>query len=258
MANKTLYLQEELDDVAVDVAKLKQIVSMDDGRARALYGENVTIQRIGHLMINGNTAPMLGQDPAVWDRAIYIPWDAKYIGEADGPIDPSKSIFRQDKKVADHLTTLGSALLTVCLTDFTTCLKKFPEANSFRVPQCVTDLINAEREKINPVPVFLEKYLVKSPRARSLNIDSLHSAFHGFCRLRYIKNTMDYGAFQSALGKTKYELVPHGHTGELVMKEFVLNEAGLALSASESKKRGFVSADNMDIPHLFKRQRMNE
>ena len=103
MANKTLYLLEELDDVAIHTSKLKEIVSMDDGRARALYGDNMTIERIGHLMINGNTAPNLGQDPAVWDRAIYIPWDAKYIGETDGPIDPSKGIFRQDYKVKERL-----------------------------------------------------------------------------------------------------------------------------------------------------------
>ena len=248
---------EELDDVPIDTSRLKQYVSMDAGRGRDLYKGQVDIDRIGHVLINGNMAPNLGQDPAIWDRAIYIPWDAKYIGEDDGDVDPSKSIFRQDLKVKTRLMTLGSAMMTVCLTDFTHYLKKYPEANSFRVPQCVTELINAEREKINPVPVFLEKYLNKTIKARSVTIDNLHSAFHGFCRLRYNKNTMDYAAFQSALGKTKYELVTNVTTKELVIKDYVLNEAGLALFASESKKRGFVSADNMDIPHLFKRQRMN-
>lgn len=255
IANKTLYLLEELDDVAIHTSKLKEIVSMDDGRARALYGENQTIERIGHLMINGNSAPNLGQDPAVWDRAIYLPWEAKYIGESDGPIDPAKSIFRQDIKKRDELVKLGSALLTVCLTDFTNYLKKNPEANSFRIPQCVSELIATEKEKINPIPVFLEKYLEKKIGCRETTVECLHAAFHGFCRLRYIRSTMDYSTFQSNLAKTNFELITNAKS-ELVVKDYALKEAGAVLYKNESNKRGVISADNMDIPHLFKRQRM--
>jgi hypothetical protein len=253
LANKTLYLLEELDTVAIAESKLKLVVSMDDGRARALYGENQTVKHIGHLMINANNPPKLGQDPAVWDRTIYIPWDAKYIGE--GYINAEKGIFRRNKATYDRLVTLSSALLTVCLTEFTTYLKENPEATTFPVPECVSDLIATEKQKISPVPVFLEKHLFKAQGARSLTVETLHAAFHGFCRLRITAARMDYQAFHTALTKTKYELVTDVKS-QLVVKDYDLNEAGAALGQNESLKRGIISADNMDIPHLFKRQRM--
>jgi phage/plasmid-associated DNA primase len=254
IANKTLYLLEELDDVAIHTSKLKEIVSMDDGRARALYGDNQTIERIGHLMINGNTAPNLGDDQAVWDRAIYIPWDAKYIGEADGPIDPLKGIFRQDINKRDELVKLSSAFLTVCLTEFTSYLKKNPKANSFSIPLCVRNLIASEKEKITPIPGFLEKYLVKQVACTTTTVERLHTAFAGYCNQSYISKITDYSTFLGKLDKTKHELITNAK-GEKIVKDHALNEAGSALYVNESRKRGFVSADNMDIPHLFKRQR---
>lgn len=253
MAHKTLYLLEELDDVAIHTSKLKEVVSMDDARARALYGEHQNIERIGHLVINGNTAPNLGDDPAVWNRAIYIPWGAKYIGEADGPIDPSQGIFRQDYKKKDELVSLTSAFLTVCLHDFTNYLKANKEANSFRVPQVVKDLIRTERQKINPIPVFIEKCL-ENVMGLSVTMEVLHSAFHGFCRARYIKNAPDYSTFLDQVGRTNL-VITQAPDGVQRIDDHSLTEDGNKFYQHESNKQGFVSADNMDIPHLFKRQR---
>lgn len=257
MAHKTLYLLEELDDVAVHTSKLKEVVSMDDGRARALYGDNQTIERIGHLMINANNAPNLGEDPAVWNRAIYIPWDAKYIGESDGPINPSKGIFRQDYSKKNELVELSSAFMTVCLMDFTNYIKANPGANSFRVPFVVKHLIHSEKEKINPIPVFIDLYLFHQTTflPSQLTLQEMHTAFHGFCRLRYIKNNMDYTAFADKVGRTNIEIVSVNGK-EPYVKDYYLTEQGKELYKTESSKRGIISADNMDIPHLFKRQRL--
>lgn len=255
MAHKTLYLLEELDDVAIHTAKLKEVVSMDDARARALYGEHQNIERIGHLMINGNTAPNLGEDPAVWNRAIYIPWDAKYIGESDGPINPAQGVFRQDYRKKDELVSLTAAFMTVCLHDFTAYLKANPDAHAFRIPLCVQELIRAEKSKVNPIPVFIEKYLMKSANSTSLKMDVLHTAFHGFCRARYIKSSIDYTTFADKIGRTNLEVVSSNGT-EPCIKGYALSDEGVNLFKSESNKRGIVSADNLEIPLLFKRQKM--
>lgn len=254
MANKTLYLLEELDNVAIHATKLKEVVSMDDGRARGLYEGNQTIERIGHLMINGNSAPNLGTDEAVWNRAIYIPWEAKYIGVSDGPIDPARGIFRQDFQKAKELVDLTSAFMTVCLHAFTAFLKANPNASSFNIPQVVKDLIHAERQKINPVPVFVEKYMTKLQVGMLPNasMEILHTAFNGFCRVRYVKEPMDYATFAERLRHLSYIEMDDSN-----ITSHILTEEGMELYQNEAKKRGFISADNMDIPNLFKRQRQN-
>jgi len=256
MAHKTLYLLEELDNVAIHTSKLKEVVSMDDGRARPLYGENQNIKRIGHLMINGNTAPNLGTDPAVWDRAIYIPWDAKYVGADVASIDPANGIFRQDTKKKDELVKLTSAFLTVCLRDLTNYLKANPEASFFNTPACVKDLLALEKQKIDPIPVFLDNCLTPNPGYNGLTVQMMLIAFHGWCRQKYIRNTMDLNAFTDRVTRTKYEVVTQGTTESYVKGVGFTNDAS-AIYLGELNSRNFISADNLDIPTLFKRQRLN-
>lgn len=195
LQHKTLYLLEELPPGRVHSSLLKAVASQDTISGRALYKGQTTVDVRGKLLINANAAPDLGEEGPVWDRAIFIPWDTRYVQEGE-PVDPANYRMPSCNRKKEHLVSLADAFTTVCLKE----LHKFLNLPGNRdedgqllvteIPQpaCVRTLIMQEKEKGFPLKMFVKRCTRESPNAMDVTTTDLWDAYQDYIRHRNVRS----------------------------------------------------------------------
>lgn len=192
---KTLYLLEELPIGRIQSSLLKTITSRDTMRGRQLHSSMTSVDIIGKLIINSNTPPDLGEEGPVWDRAIYIPWDTRYV-HGDEKVDEANYRLPSDNAKKQQIVSLKSAFVTVCLTELTRFLN-LPghmddshkiTVSELPVPKCVVQLTEQEKERAFPLKMFVKHHMVEKP-GHKLDVIKFDQAYRGFLESRHIKYT---------------------------------------------------------------------
>lgn len=205
MEHKSCYLVEELPPKRVATSLIKQISSNEDTTGRQLYQEARTIEMRGKLMINTNNCPNIpGDESAVWDRMILIPFDIRYaMGDekADGdcilPSDPIK---------VENLIALKDAFLTVCLNEVFAFYRQSytpfigtPSVTEFPIPDMIKELVYKRKTEAFPLISFIAKYLKTSASGSALQ--SVYYAFLRYCKIRCSRVFENVDQFKDMLAK---------------------------------------------------------
>lgn len=176
---KTIYLLEELHAGGMHTQLLKQVAAMDTLTARGLYCATTDVELQGRLFINANTSPQLGEENAIWDRAVIIPWDTRYVS-GDEKVDIARYRLPSDNKKADYLETLTDAFLTVCLQALTKFLRANPTATEFPLPARV--IKNTQKHKDNMFPLnTMAKVATFAKENSRLSAQVFYDTYRGYC-----------------------------------------------------------------------------
>ena len=179
---------EEISGSKVDGSMIKKIVSQDLQSGRGLFGSNQEVKLDGKLMMNANVPPALGDEPAIWDRAVFIPWDTRYVQQGD-KVDLKKWKLPSSNTKKDEIVSLNSAFVSVCLWE----LHKFLTSNGnmasngtlnvseIPMPQCVRDKTNELRMRANPLMTFTKAHSKESIGQR-VKMNLFYLAFKGYTR----------------------------------------------------------------------------
>lgn len=267
--NKTLFLLEELPVGRIASSLLKSITSKDVMRGRQLHSSMTSVKIIGKLLINANTAPDLGEEGPVWDRAVYIPWDTRYVTGQE-QVDTANYRLPSDNAKKSRLLTLTSAFMTVCLKELHNFLKRhINEDGELTVselpqPQCVLDLVAKEKERAFPLKKFIKEYLKEDAEER-VCVHDFFNAYRGFLRTRNLRSSEsldDVLAKFCRVGLTY--CMSEGKHGDLEIPGFAMSEEGDKLAQREAINRGvnFVDVPGSSIRdgplgQAFKKQRLS-
>lgn len=167
---------------------IKKIVSQDLQSGRGLFGSNQEVKLDGKLMMNANVPPALGDEPAIWDRAVFIPWDTRYVQQGD-IVDIKKWQLPSSNIKKAEIISLNSAFVSVCLWE----LHKFISAggnmapngtltvSEIPLPQCVRDKTNELRMRANPLITFTKAHS-KEVIGQRVKMNLFYLAFKGYTR----------------------------------------------------------------------------
>lgn len=264
-ANKTLYLLEELPKGKLYTSKIKQITSKDDARGRALHQGHQTIKFIGKLLINANDVPQLGEESPVWDRAVFIPFDTRYVCSHEDP-DPSKFRLVSDNAKKDRIISLTSAFMTVCLKELHKFISNYKKDHNgimptnLNMPACVIELIEKEKEKAFPLKVFIKNYTREQLDSKHTTSTDFFNAFRGFCRIRNIRSSDTMDNIIDKLPRAGIQTCTT-ESDEMVILDRVLTEKAITMAEREAINTRQIDIPNPDsypINRGFKRQREND
>ena len=241
------------------------MTSRDDARGRGLHQSHQTIKFIGKLLINANSVPKLGEEAPVWDRAVFIPFDTRYVASHEKP-DPSKFRLPSDNGKKDRIVSLTSAFLTVCLKELYKFINNYKKKNNGSVPtdlplpKCVQTLIEQEKEKAFPLKVFIKNYTEEKLDSTSTSMTTFFNAFRGFCRVRNIRSTETMDNIMDKLPRAGIQTA--SNSGE----EVVILDRVLTARAEAMAEREAINTRQIDIPNpdqypinrCFKRQKEND
>lgn len=248
LANKTLYLVEELPVGRIHSSLLKMVASQDTIRGRQLYKGESDIELVGKLIINANSAPELGEEGPVWDRAVYIPWDTRYV-QAGDLVDVANFRLPSDNVKKGRLVKMTDAFVTVCLKE----LHLFLNAPGNRdqctgevlvtelpQPDCVRELVAKEKERGFPLKMFVKQYIKESVHGNrdEVTIEVMFHAYRGFLKSRNIRSqdTMDMIVEKFP----RVGLVAGFDThGEACVKGQYITDAGAQMAVAASRGMGF-------------------
>lgn len=248
MKHKTLYLVEEASGKALDAALLKKVVSQDTASGRALFGNNQEIEMEGKLVMNANIAPALGDEPALWDRAVFIPWDTRYVPQGEN-VDEKKWKLPSCNKKKDEIINLNSAFVSVCLwemhkflkmegnmtEDYTITVSEIP------LPACVREKTNELRMRANPLMTFAKTH-VKERIGSNVRMNQFYMAYKGYLRSMGMPDRSDQVQVMDKL--LTIPLLTCEENNAQFVKDITLSEAAILLAegqtiAQNPLKRGF-------------------
>jgi hypothetical protein len=248
-ANKTLYIMEELPKGKLYVSKLKQVTSRDDARGRGLHQSNQTIKFIGKLIINANQVPDLGEEAPVWDRAVFIPFDTRYVN-VNEKVDEKNWRLPSNNEKKNMIVELTSAFMTVCLKELHRFIATHKKNNAgdmptnIPLPECVQKLIDTEKEKAFALKVFIKKYTREavSDNTRFITMTTFFNAYRGFCRQRNIRS---YETLDNIVDKLPRAGIQTGNVNEeLVVCDRILTAAAIQLADREA-----INTRQIDVPN---------
>jgi len=251
---KTLYLMEELPKGALNTQLLKMIAGMDCMSGRELYKGMCGLKYQGRLFINANTAPDLGEESAVWDRAVFIPWLTRYV-QGDQKVDKAQWRLPSNTNLAEQIATLTDAFVTVCLQTLTTFLQSRPEATELPMPKVVTELLASERERKFPLQSFAKNY-IKQADGLTVEVVSFYKAFGVYCSDRGLVVDMSLTTVLE-----KFIVIGLTYTtddkGEQIIPDYTFTPAGLqyAIKGIHGNRVDVPNPDDYVIAQAFKRQR---
>lgn len=267
MEHKSLYLVEELPTQRLATSLLKQVGANDPTVGRALYQNARQIELTGKLIINTNNCPNVpGDDTATWDRMILIPWDARYA-EYKCNVDEKKWILPSNPQKMDHIQSLSSAFVTVCLNEIHAFYQKsvtngVPSDMLIPVPEVVVKLCKKKREELFPLIPFIRKYIVPTnDDSEQVDIKRVFYAYALFMSRRRKKNYDSIDTFMHMLAKGGLETVFHPDQLETFVLGHKLTDEGEKMADLEKGKER-ISADaltdddsRVDFFATFKRVR---
>jgi hypothetical protein len=247
LAGKTLYLLEELPAGRVHSSLLKMVASQDTIRGRALYKGERDITLTGKLVINANSAPDLGEEGPVWDRAVYIPWDTRYVQDGE-VVDEENYRLPSNNTKKETLVSMRDAFATVCLKELNKFLNapgnRDLETGELKVselpqPECVKELVAKEKEKGFPLKMFVNQYVKEIVHGTKpeVSVETLFSAYRGFLRVRNIRSAESMDDILEKFPRVGLVAGMDRHNEQCV-KGYFLSSAGLALADRESIRIG--------------------
>jgi len=266
LAGKTCYLVEELPGTKLCTPLLKQMASQDDINVRGLFKSHFEVQLKGKLIINTNDTPNLGEEGPCWDRAIFIPWNCRYVMIGD-PVDPDNYRLKSDNAFVKKLLGMNDAFVTVCLRE----LNKFlnlpgnidPDTGECVVteltqPTCVSELVQKEKSKAFPLKTFVETYVKESVHGNrtTLTVAQLFFGYRGYCRARNIRSSETQDDIAGKFPRVGLEIEVDGKS-EQIVKGCYMTDSGLELAKREEGRLGGgdLLASNYPIAQSFMQQK---
>jgi hypothetical protein len=245
-AQKTLYLLEELPPGKIYSSLLKQITSRNDQRSRGLYQGNTTIEFIGKLFINANIIPPLGEEAPVWDRAVFIPFDTRYVNNNE-KVDEAKFRLPSDNARKNYIVSLTSAFMTVCLKELHKFLSQYQKEHdcmptNLPLPTCVQELIQTEKEKAFPLKIFIKNLTKEEIGATHVTTTTFFNAFRGFLRQRNIRSTDTLDHILDKLPRTGVTTTTDDD-GNVLLVDRILTPQALILAEREA-----INTRQIDVP----------
>jgi hypothetical protein len=189
MEHKTLYIVEELPSLKLATSLLKQISANDEVSGRCLFKGTRQFEMRGKLIINSNKCPNVsGEETAVWDRMVLIPWDTRYEQD-DKQVDEQRGILKADPVKMTRIESLVSAFVTVCLNElhkfYRLTLQSDGTPKDLIIPRPIEVKELCKRKKYESFALlgFIENYLEQS--AAEYAQAPVSAAHH--CYLEYLK-----------------------------------------------------------------------
>ena len=247
LAGKTCYLVEELPGTKLCTPLLKQMASQDDINVRGLFKNHFEVQLKGKLIINTNETPNLGEEGPCWDRAIFIPFNCRYVMNGD-PVDVDNYRMPSDNAFVKKLLGMNDAFVTVCLRE----LHKFlnlpgnidPETGECVVtelpqPKCVSELVQTEKSKAFPLKTFVETYVKESVHGNrvTLTVAQLFFGYRGYCRARNIRSSETQDDVAGKFPRVGLE-IDVDNKSEQIVKGCYMTDTGLELAKREEGRLG--------------------
>lgn len=266
LSGKTCYLVEELPGTKLCTPLLKQMASQDAMNVRGLFKSHFEVQLRGKLIVNTNDTPNLGEEGPCWDRAIFIPWNCRYVMKGD-PVDPDNFRMPSDNAFVERLLGMNDAFVTVCLRE----LNKFlnvpgnidPDTGKCVVteltqPKCVSELVQKEKAKAFPLKTFVETYVKESVHGNRtiLTVAQLFFGYRGYCRARNIRSSETQDDIAGKFPRVGLEIDVDGNS-EQIVKGCYMTDSGLELAKREEGRLGGgdLLASNYPIAQSFMQQK---
>jgi hypothetical protein len=168
----SLAYTDDMTDRPLDVSRLKSFTSHENSVGRAMYGRHSRIVTLKcKVLWTTNVTPNLhGDDKALWDRYVQLPFEACYI-ERDQVPDPARFRFLQDTTVYDHLLTLTDAFFTLSLQALSAFYAPFIGPRATRpsvlgpmpLPESIKQLQRKERMAKSAVQRFFGEHVDRAP-----------------------------------------------------------------------------------------------
>ena len=261
LAGKTLYLLEELPQGKMASSKIKCIASQDSVSCRGLYKDQQLIQLCGKLLINANNPPDIGEEGAIWDRAIYIPWDTRYVHDGD-EVDEENYRLPSDNNKKQYIVSLRCAFANVCLKELHRFLKpridkETGELGVSELPQpaCVKDLLAHEKERAFPLKMFTKGYINEQDGYNELTVNHFFNAYRGFLRARNIRSQESLDDIVTKFVRVGLPSPVEDNTGLQFLPNCSMTDAGHLLADREAINMRVDVAVPRPIEQAFKRQR---
>jgi hypothetical protein len=166
----SLAYTDDMSDKFLDISRLKSVVGHENSDGRTLYERSTHIINLKcKVLWTSNVTPNLaGDDKALWDRYVQLPFDASYV-EKDP--DPSRFRFKQDLTKYDRLLSLTNAFFTVT----TAALSRYyqedmksndiapPSLGPMTVPRIISEILEQERMQKSPITRFFFEHVRRTP-----------------------------------------------------------------------------------------------
>lgn len=262
LRDKTCYLLEELPQGKIYTSLLKMMCSRDTMRGRQLHKGMQAVDVIGKLFINANAPPELGEEGAVWDRAVYIPWDTRYVTNTEA-VDIANYRLPSNNTKKEYLVSLHSAFMTVCLKELNRFLN-LPgnmDSNGLLVtdlvmPPCVQHLVNQEKERAFPLKMFVKTYIKESSTKDDCPHIETNKFFHAYCGFIRSRNLRSNESLDDITSKlVRVGLICEEYKGQQMIMNSKMTEAGERLADREAINMR-VDVGDGPLAQAFKRQRV--
>jgi hypothetical protein len=146
LQSQTMGLVDEASREMLDNELLKSLVAGDMQKARQLYSKQETnIVVRATLLFNSNLIPMIDYtDNAMLDRAVFWPYNARWVAEPSGKDIHKQYVFQKDGTFKDTVATYGPAMFTLAVDRLKTHLNPggqldcpIPNLRGFAIPDSV-------------------------------------------------------------------------------------------------------------------------
>jgi putative DNA primase/helicase len=165
-------------DQRLDSALFKSMTGGDPITARPLYQQPVTFQpQFTPLIVSNYMPEMDGNDPALWARAVLLPFTRTFEGEG------------KDRDLPELLRSEGPGILRWIVEGAAQYLQ-----NGLAVPPCVTEAVAAYRGEMDVIGAFLNECCTVSPAAEC-SASLLYQEFERFARELAVRipSRMEFG-----------------------------------------------------------------
>lgn len=183
LRHKSLIYTDDLDSKGrkINTGLLKSISAHEEQTGRELYGAPTTIKCNGKVMWTTNKRPPFdGEDKAIWDRYILIPFNAVYTSR-DECVDEKQFVYKQDPIRRDRHLEMTDAFFTFCVEALVAFYKQCGAragGTAFPVPRAVREALRATRHASLPLARFLEEHC--APSLHPLDLVTVQELFNSY------------------------------------------------------------------------------
>lgn len=140
---------------------MKMLTGGDPITARRLFKERVTFLPTHSIILVTNHFPKVdGNDDAVWDRLVAVPWDQRFIGK------------RRDKGMKENLKLEIDAVLLWAIEG----LREYEELGDLAVPDVIRQRTGKFRVDSDEIRTWFASNCVEDPNAKVL-LKDFHEAY---------------------------------------------------------------------------------
>lgn len=180
----------------INTGLLKSISAHEEQTGRELYGSPTTIKCKGKVVWTTNKRPPFdGEDKAIWDRYILIPFNAVYT-KHDDDVDEKNFVFKQDPIRRDRHLEMTDAFFTYCVAALVRFYKECgAQAGgvAFPVPKAVKEALRTTRHASLPLARFLEEHC--EPSKHPLDLVTVQELFTSYTNWLEQMNEMSVKKF---------------------------------------------------------------